>query len=103
MATQTDLFLAVLALDAYNRGYNQGMTFVGDSDAPGSAIGDATIQFATDDQASRSANFYAVAYSWDGEAVISYRGTTFPSGPISRMFGMVGPSARDMRGPLKRN
>jgi len=76
-ATQTDLFLAILALDAYNRGYNPGMTFAGDSDSPGTEIGDATILQATDDLSSQNSSFYAVAYSWNSETVISYRGTTF--------------------------
>ena len=43
-ATQADLFLAILALDAYNRSYNPGMAFAGNSDSPGTQIGDATIQ-----------------------------------------------------------
>jgi hypothetical protein len=30
---QADLFLAILALDSYNRGYSPGMTFRGDSDS----------------------------------------------------------------------
>jgi hypothetical protein len=69
--------LAILALDAYNRGYNPGMTFTGDSDSVGTEIGDATILQATDDLPSQNSSFYAVAYSWEGETVISYRGTTF--------------------------
>jgi len=75
-ATQADLFLAILALDAYNRGYNPGMTFTGNSDDPNTQpqIGDATI---VSNLADTSASFYAVAYSWEGETVISYRGTTF--------------------------
>jgi hypothetical protein len=31
-ATAADLFLAILSLDAYNRGYNPGMVFAGNSD-----------------------------------------------------------------------
>ncbi|MFK0691159.1 calcium-binding protein [Mesorhizobium sp. IMUNJ 23033] len=86
MATQTDLFLAILALDAYNRGYNPGMTFAGSSAAPGTAIGDATIAVALPNA---STGFYAVAYQWDGETVISYRGTTFDGLPNWRdvLFG----------------
>jgi len=79
--TEADLFLAILALDAYNRGYGPGMTFQGSSDAPGTQIGDATVEVATDDSESQNAGFYAVAYEWQGEFVISYRGTRFPSGP----------------------
>jgi hypothetical protein len=75
MATQTDLFLAILALDAYNRGYNPGMLL---PDGSTTQIGDATI---LDTSADQSVSFYAVAYSWLGETIISYRGTTFASGP----------------------
>lgn len=82
MATQADLFLAILALDAYNRGYNRGMTFNGNfngnSDSTGTQIGDATIQAISADP---TTSFYAIAYSWEGETVISYRGTTFPGAP----------------------
>ena len=41
MATQTDLFLAILALDAYNRGDNPGMKLP--DSAPTGQTGDATI------------------------------------------------------------
>jgi hypothetical protein len=40
MATQTDLFLAILALDAYNRDSNPGMNLP--DNAPTSQTGDAT-------------------------------------------------------------
>lgn len=74
MATERDLFLSILALDAYNRGYDPGMA--GLSDAIGSAIGQATISATPQDiDAAQAASFYAVAYSWAGETVISYRGT----------------------------
>ncbi len=66
--------LSILALDAYNRGYNVGMN------VEGTHIGTALIvseDYTTDEQA---AGFYATAYDWnDGTAtqtVISYRGTT---------------------------
>ncbi|MGO9005582.1 MAG: hypothetical protein ACLQIQ_20410 [Beijerinckiaceae bacterium] len=79
MATQADLFLAILALDACNRGYNPGMIFNGSSDAVGTQIGDATIlQDTNADAAAQAATFYAIAYNWEGETVISYRGTTNP-------------------------
>jgi hypothetical protein len=81
MATQRDLFLAVLALDAYNRGYGPGMNFSGDSSLAGTQIGDATILAATNDDLSKAASFYAIAYSWDDDVIISYRGTRFPGAP----------------------
>lgn len=74
------LMNAILSMDAYNRGYEEGITLTG------SAIGNATItkdslvlgttvvngQNVRDDQA---AGFYAVAYEYNGQKVISYRGT----------------------------
>ncbi|MEY9524038.1 PII-like signaling protein [Bradyrhizobium japonicum] len=78
MATEDDLFLAILAMDAYNRGYNPGMEFSGNSDSTSTQIGDATVLTADPDEES---SFYAIAYSWAGKTVISYRGTTFEAGP----------------------
>ncbi|MEQ1718351.1 MAG: hypothetical protein ABL907_20610, partial [Hyphomicrobium sp.] len=78
MATERDLFLSILALDAYNRGYNPGIT--GLSEAAGNQIGNATIALTTEDQF-KSVSFYAAAYDWNGQTVISYRGTTFEAGP----------------------
>ena len=71
-----DLFLAILSMDAYNRGYNAGID--GLSDEIGTQIGDATISNRTSSLPNSpevDASFYAVAYEWDGETIISYRGT----------------------------
>lgn len=38
-----DLFLAILAMDSYNRGYGQGLKFFGNSDAQGTMLGKATV------------------------------------------------------------
>jgi hypothetical protein len=73
-----NVFRAILAMDSYNRGYRAGV-----SDLPvllnQTRIGTATI---IDDSTNalglittRQAGFYATAYSWNGETVISYRGT----------------------------
>jgi hypothetical protein len=74
MVTDRDLFLAILALDAYNHNYNPGI--VGLSDAQ---LGTATY----DKQlAATDAGFYARSYTLaDGSKVISYRGTSFPGHP----------------------
>ena len=40
MTISKDLFLSILSMDAYNRGYNPGIE--GLSDAPGTRIGNAT-------------------------------------------------------------
>ena len=65
MANSSDLFLAILALDSYNRGYDSGII------VPGSVqneIGGAHVltfpQSVSSDWV--SAGFYAVAYEWGG-------------------------------------
>src|ERR1700693_4510002 len=68
-----DLFLAVLSMDAYNRGNQAGLA--GFSDAPGTQIGNAFVVANRDDGTARSIGFYAIAYNWNGEKVISFRGT----------------------------
>jgi hypothetical protein len=75
-----DLFLAILAMDAYNRGYGEGIANLG---GVGSQLGDAKIIRQSDfkpDTPGVNAGFYAVAYEWTQEGqptktVISYRGT----------------------------
>ena len=75
-----DLFLAILAMDAYNRGYGEGIADLGGED---SRLGDAKIIRQSDVDPNTpgvNAGFYAVAYEWTqkGEptkTVISYRGT----------------------------
>jgi hypothetical protein len=76
MATSNDLFLAILALDAYNRGYHPGL-----SGLTGTQIGTATITSQEYSAVQVAADFYAVAYSWNGQTVISYRGTEFEGSP----------------------
>ncbi len=79
MNISPELFMAVLSMDAYNRGYESG---IGGPDGLGSAIGtmigNASISYASDsieNSEERTAGFYAVAYQWNGETVISDRGT----------------------------
>lgn len=72
------LFLAILAMDSYNRGYGVGVEGLDEE----GQIGNATI-IPTPSQAGwEAANFYAIAYDMTGvagftagERVISYRGT----------------------------
>jgi hypothetical protein len=72
MAISDNLFLAILSMDAYNRGYNIGLT------VNGNQIGNATL--VTDSAilgtgVAQAVSFFAQAYSWNGKTVISYRGT----------------------------
>ncbi|MEX2492945.1 MAG: hypothetical protein WD425_14415 [Nitrospirales bacterium] len=70
MSTSSELMYAILAMDAYNRGYNPGILL------SGSQVGTATIT--TDSETTpetsgdgHAAGFYAVAYQWNGETIIS--------------------------------
>jgi hypothetical protein len=86
MTISRDLFLSILSMDAYNRGYNPGIAGLGDT----GQIGNATILSrnaigVTDTEylAWQEASFYAAAYTINsgvtgiaaGTTVMSYRGT----------------------------
>lgn len=81
-----EVFLSLLALDAYNRGYGQAVvTTDGDTnsgvDELDRRIGTARVSAQSDvdpDTDGVNAGFYAIAYEWNNETVISYRGTNFP-------------------------
>lgn len=89
-----DLFLAVLAMDSYNRGYNAGIADGegaidaegNDTDGLGEAgqkVGAATVKATELPAGAQSAGFYALAYDIGadgpeglaGKTVISFRGT----------------------------
>ncbi|WP_417415420.1 hypothetical protein [Hoeflea sp.] len=88
MPISQDLFMAILAMDSYNRGYDAG---IGDGQnvvncvdedglgAEGSQIGNAVVSQQDISEAAKAAGFYAVAYQWNGETIISYRGTDNPN------------------------
>lgn len=74
--TNTNVFKAILAMDSYNRGYNEGIVLP--TVLNSTKLGSATITSQSDvtlNSAARDAGFYAVAYSYSGEQVISIRGT----------------------------
>lgn len=80
-----DLMLSILAMDSYNRGYGQGVLLnVGDSttgqNEAGRQLGNAIIGDFALPTSSVAAGFYALAYNWNGETVISYRGTAESEG-----------------------
>jgi len=88
-----DLFLAILAMDSYNRGYGAGISGLDES----GALGNATIrQFSVGEQDGwQAAGFYALAYDMTGvagfaagERVIAYRGTDNPSVDILQGYGI---------------
>ncbi len=76
MSISPELLYAILSMDAYNRGYEPGIAGLG---GEGSLIGNATVkkdatQLLNPGEA-QAAGFYAVAYDWYGDTIISYRGT----------------------------
>ena len=70
MAISSDLFMAILSMDAYNRGYNSSIVALTET-----SIGNATVGIAKGDQAAQDVSFYAQSYTWNGQTVIAYRGT----------------------------
>ena len=71
MSISNDLFMSILSMDAYNRGYNEGLKVSG-------GIGTATLLRNADDPegVARAASFFAQAYTLqNGQKIISYRGT----------------------------
>jgi hypothetical protein len=73
MAFSRDLFLSILALDSYNRGYGAGVNNLNDTN--GTKLGMAEILSRKGDPAAQATGFYGIAYSWNNEKIISYRGT----------------------------
>jgi hypothetical protein len=85
MAISRDLFLSILALDFYNRGYGAGKTIIG-NDALGTKLGTAEIIKRSGSADPADKGFYGIAYSWNGEKIISYRGTDnygFSNDPVA--------------------
>ncbi|MGB7373243.1 hypothetical protein [Pontixanthobacter sp.] len=81
----SDVFLSLLALDSYNRGYGANVGGLSESGSIGNAsiITRAEIFGNEADavlQSWQAAGFYAIAYEWQGETIISYRGTSLPVG-----------------------
>ncbi len=72
MAISRDLFLSILALDAYNRGYGAGVN--GLSEAKYTTLGNAEVDKSSGIEG-QAKGFYGIAYTWGTEKVISYRGT----------------------------
>ena len=82
MTISKDLFLALLSMDAYNRGYGAGLTVEG-SDAIGTQIGDATIigRSSSDEKSDAvKAGFYAVAYKTTKDIGTTETGGVIPAG-----------------------
>lgn len=81
MPMTDELFLAILAMDSYNRDYGAGVEGLDANE--GEKIGQATIVKLVEPTepkdgisgTPKDAGFYGIAYDWNGKTVISYRGT----------------------------
>jgi predicted alpha/beta hydrolase len=75
----SDLFKAILSMDSYNRGYNEGITLESGSAVVGTYLGAAQIIQQSDfltGSAGVNAGFYALAYQLPDDSVtVAYRGT----------------------------
>ncbi|MGB4057775.1 MAG: hypothetical protein WBK77_06800, partial [Alphaproteobacteria bacterium] len=96
MTVNSNLMKAILAMDAYNRGYGAGIDLrprdsngnlvlnpdgtIKQSDAAGTKLGNALVYASKGDTAAQTVGFYGIAYNYGGETVISYRGTDNPLG-----------------------
>jgi hypothetical protein len=107
MPISKDLFLAILAMDAYNRGYNAGIGNNVDGLGRTGKIGNATINDVALPTGSVSASFYAQSYtisgatgdlaSLNGQTVISYRGTDQPGIDVSKAYWTGGGDILDLQ------
>ena len=84
--TSTDLIYAILSMDTYNRGYGANIGSSAGGLGELGKLGDIKIvnplNYGRSQEiynAWQSAGFYAVAYQWNGETIISYRGTSTES------------------------
>jgi hypothetical protein len=90
MTISKDLFLSILSMDAYNRGYNPGMAGLSQSGQIGNAtigLNSAVLLDANGNRLDQPASFYGLAYNLtksvgtpgnqiaSGTTIISYRGT----------------------------
>ena len=75
MTISNELMKAILSMDAYNRGYGAGISNLSDATDGSIKIGNATlINTSTEELGTgvdSSIGFYALAYSYGGETVIS--------------------------------
>lgn len=91
MAISNELMLAILAMDACNRGYGAGLK------VSGTQLGTAVLGRGTNEQTKPdavAASFFAQAYTLsDDRTVISYRGTDVkdpgPGGDVYNGYGLA--------------
>ncbi|TAL40169.1 MAG: tandem-95 repeat protein [Alphaproteobacteria bacterium] len=72
------LFQAILAMDSYNRSYGEGVILTGTSVGTATILTDSEIfgnVEGSDIRKDANIGFYAIAYQYDGQTTIAYRGT----------------------------
>lgn len=84
MSLQPELFKAILAMDAYNRGYDASIELNGTQVGNAAITTDSVLLGTTEVNGEtidrhETIGFYALAYDYNGETVISYRGTDYPT------------------------
>jgi hypothetical protein len=78
MTMAANTYRAILAMDSYNRGYGANVNLSGSAIGVIQLLNRETLGITSDQYAKwQAAGFYAQAYNWNGENVISYRGTNF--------------------------
>jgi hypothetical protein len=87
MTMNREVFLSILAMDSYQRGYAPGITGVsGNSIGTASILADSSARLGL--TATSQIGFYASAYQWGGDTVISYRGTDFDAANGGKILGI---------------
>ncbi|MCP4188063.1 MAG: hypothetical protein GY763_10730 [Gammaproteobacteria bacterium] len=78
MSVSNELMYAILAMDSYNRGYGAGINVSGPQIGT-AVIGDDSLILNSDpndpNRVDEAVDFYAATYNYNGQTVISYRGT----------------------------
>ncbi|NCT40258.1 MAG: hypothetical protein GW778_01155 [Alphaproteobacteria bacterium] len=90
MSLKPELMHAILSMDAYNRGYDASIELsnggVGDAEIAKTTLDGITVNLdsiiirdpVTGERLDDDIGFYALAYDYNGETIISYRGTDYP-------------------------
>jgi hypothetical protein len=77
MPMTTEVYMALLAMDSYNRGYGQSLDVVANG-ASTTQIGNANVEISSNTIPASSevaAGFFAQSYTLNGQKIIAYRGT----------------------------
>ena len=77
MPMSPDVFKAILAMDAYNRGNRQGIKVSSTEIGNALVLPDSVSRLGS---SSSNTGFFATSYIWNGQQVISFRGTDPESG-----------------------